>query len=89
VTIALAINPLPAYTATCNAVEDAITDHLNALAIGEPLRGFNLAEVAKSVDGVEDVSSLVVNGVTFDGSTFANVTPPTDTAIKAGVITVS
>lgn len=89
VVLVLAINPLTAYTATCTAVETAVTDYIDALKIGEPLRGFELAEIAKSVDGVEDVSSITINSVTFDGTTFANVTPAATEAIKAGTITAT
>jgi len=73
VTVTLQVSGSYDYWTVIDETEDAIIAYINGRKVGETVRAYDMAEAIMGVAGVEDVTSLDVDGSLFDGSTSANV----------------
>jgi len=65
-----------------------ITEYLNGFKVGVDVLAYPLVEVIMAVDGVIDITSLLINAVLFDGAVAADVAVPINTVARANTISV-
>lgn len=70
-------------------VATTISTLMNSHKLEEIFYAYKLAAAIMGVEGVEDIDSLVIGGVAFDGSDSANVVTSTGQVVRAGSITVN
>lgn len=71
------------HSAVAAAVVAAIESYIGTIALGDPLYWSKLYAIAYAVDGVSEVSALLLNGATSD------LTATAQEAIVAGTVTVN
>ena len=89
VTITVVVEPDYDATEVKDDVESAITDFLNGHKVDQDVYAYQIAEVAMGVQGVRTITALDVDGVTFDGTSAADIAVNATSVARANTITVS
>jgi len=89
VTATIVAEPGYNLTATATTSINAVTDFLNGHKVGQNVFGYQVAEEIMAVEGVQTILSLIINTVTFVGTSTADVVITNTEVARANTISVS
>jgi uncharacterized phage protein gp47/JayE len=76
-------------TASTAEVKTAVEDYLNNRKVGETVYAYEVAAVISSYPGVDNLSSLTIQGTAHDGTSSADVSIGSTGIAYAGTVTIS